>query len=59
MGYVLSADMVDYVTQSPSHWRLHHPEDATVPTWWAGVLVNRVQTSRFHDRCGRAWHGMA
>jgi hypothetical protein len=54
MGYVLSADMVDYVTQGPSHWRLHHPEDATVPTWWAGVLVNRVQTNRFHDRCGMA-----
>lgn len=55
MGYVLSADIVSFVTkQNPeAQWRLHYPEDATVPTWWAGMLVNRLQTNRFHDRRGR------
>ena len=55
MGYVLSNDIVQYVTHNnpEAQWRLHFPEDATVPTWWAGMLVNRLQTNRFHDRWGR------
>lgn len=51
MGYVLSQDLVRFVMGTQGiHWRLHHPEDGTVPTWWAGHVLNRITTTRFHDR---------
>jgi hypothetical protein len=51
---VLSADLVRCVSEARGvHWRLHHPEDGTVPTWWAGHVLNRMQTNRFHDRSVR------
>ncbi|GAB6019759.1 UDP-Gal betaGal beta 1,3-galactosyltransferase, polypeptide 6 [Chamberlinius hualienensis] len=46
-GYVLSADLVQFISRNTDFWKLYQSEDVSVGVWLAGVDVRRVHDPRF------------
>ena len=47
-GYVLSANLVDFISDNAERLKLYKAEDASVGTWLAPLKVHRVHDTRFN-----------
>lgn len=46
-GYVLSADLIEFITKNAHHLMIHHAEDVSVGVWTAPLKVQRIHDRRF------------